>query len=39
LTPSGKDVSAKLLDLIAYVEASMDTVLAARQCYDNSLSR
>ncbi|MCU1576609.1 MAG: HxlR family transcriptional regulator [Leifsonia sp.] len=35
LTPSGKDVSAKLLDLITYVEASMDTVLAARQRYDS----
>ncbi|MDQ1582927.1 MAG: hypothetical protein QOF36_981 [Microbacteriaceae bacterium] len=36
LTPLGKDVSAKLLELIAQVEASMDTVLAARQRYDSS---
>jgi DNA-binding HxlR family transcriptional regulator len=34
LTPQGKDVSAKLLELIAQVEASMDSVLAARQRYD-----
>jgi hypothetical protein len=36
LTPSGKDVSAKLLELIAQVEASMDTVLASRQRFDGS---
>jgi hypothetical protein len=34
LTPSGQDVTAKLLELIAQVEASMDSVLASRQHYD-----
>ncbi|MDQ1716926.1 MAG: hypothetical protein QOE71_64 [Pseudonocardiales bacterium] len=36
LTPSGQDVTAKLLELIAQVEASMDSVLASRQRYDSS---
>ncbi|MDQ1605804.1 MAG: hypothetical protein QOJ18_171 [Microbacteriaceae bacterium] len=36
LTPSGKDVSAKLLELIAQVEASMDAVLASRQRFDGN---
>jgi DNA-binding HxlR family transcriptional regulator len=36
LTPSGQDVTAKLLQLIAQVEASMDSVLASRQRYDSS---
>jgi DNA-binding HxlR family transcriptional regulator len=34
LTPSGQDVTAKLLELIAQVEASMDSVLASRHRYD-----
>jgi hypothetical protein len=38
LTPSGQDVTAKLLELIAQVEASMDSVLASRQHYDSSLA-
>ena len=36
LTPSGQHVTAKLLELIAQVEASMDSVLASRQHYDSS---
>jgi DNA-binding HxlR family transcriptional regulator len=36
LTPSGQDVTGKLLELIAQVEASMNSVLAARQRYDRS---
>jgi DNA-binding HxlR family transcriptional regulator len=36
LTPSGQDVTSKLLELIAQVEASMDSVLASRQHYDSS---
>ncbi|MDT4913925.1 MAG: hypothetical protein QOC66_3053 [Pseudonocardiales bacterium] len=36
LTPSGQDVTAKLLELIVQVEASMDSVLASRQRYDSS---
>jgi DNA-binding HxlR family transcriptional regulator len=36
LTAAGQDVAAKLLELIAQVEASMDTVLASRQRYDSS---
>jgi DNA-binding HxlR family transcriptional regulator len=36
LTPSGQDVTAKLLELIAQVEASMDSVLASRHRYDSS---
>jgi DNA-binding HxlR family transcriptional regulator len=36
LTPSGQDVTAKLLELIGQVEASMDSVLASRQRYDSS---
>jgi DNA-binding HxlR family transcriptional regulator len=36
LTPSGQDVTGKLLELIAQVEASMDSVLASRQRYDRS---
>jgi DNA-binding HxlR family transcriptional regulator len=36
LTPSGHDVTAKLLELIAQVEASMDSVLASRQHYDSA---
>jgi DNA-binding HxlR family transcriptional regulator len=36
LTPPGQDVAAKLLELIAQVEASMDSVLASRQHYDAS---
>jgi DNA-binding HxlR family transcriptional regulator len=35
LTPSGQDVTAKLLELITQVEASMDSVLASRQHYDS----
>jgi DNA-binding HxlR family transcriptional regulator len=36
LTPSGQDVTSKLLELITQVEASMDSVLASRQRYDRS---
>jgi DNA-binding HxlR family transcriptional regulator len=36
LTPAGQDVAAKLLELIAQVEASMEAVLASRQHYDSS---
>ncbi|MDT4893086.1 MAG: hypothetical protein QOE97_2121 [Pseudonocardiales bacterium] len=36
LTHPGQDVAAKLLELIAQVEASMDSVLASRQHYDSS---
>jgi DNA-binding HxlR family transcriptional regulator len=36
LTPSGQDVTAKLLELIAQVEASMHSVLASRQHYDST---
>jgi DNA-binding HxlR family transcriptional regulator len=36
LTSLGKEVSTKLLELIAQVEASMDSVLASRQRYDSS---
>jgi DNA-binding HxlR family transcriptional regulator len=34
LTSAGQDVAAKLLELIAQIEASMDSVLASRQRYD-----
>jgi DNA-binding HxlR family transcriptional regulator len=36
LTPAGQDVTGKLLELIAQVEARMDSVLASRQRYDRS---
>ena len=36
LTPSGQDVTAKLLELITQVEASMDSVLASRLRYDST---
>jgi DNA-binding HxlR family transcriptional regulator len=36
LTPAGHNVAAKLLELIAQVEASMDVVLASRQRHDSS---
>jgi DNA-binding HxlR family transcriptional regulator len=36
LTPAGQVVSRKLLDLIAQVEAGMDSVLASRQRYDSN---
>jgi DNA-binding HxlR family transcriptional regulator len=36
LTSLGKEVSTKLLELIAQVEASMDSVLASRQRYDSN---
>jgi DNA-binding HxlR family transcriptional regulator len=36
LTPPGEPVAAKLLELIAQVEASMDSVLASRQHHDSS---
>jgi DNA-binding HxlR family transcriptional regulator len=36
LTSAGKDVAAKLLELIAQIEASMNSVLASRQRYDAS---
>jgi DNA-binding HxlR family transcriptional regulator len=35
LTSAGQDVAAKLLELIAQIEASMDSVLASRQHYDS----
>jgi DNA-binding HxlR family transcriptional regulator len=38
LTPTGQDVTAKLLELIAQVEASMDSVLASQQRYDRSFA-
>jgi DNA-binding HxlR family transcriptional regulator len=34
LTSAGQDVAAKLLELIAQIEASMNSVLASRQRYD-----
>jgi DNA-binding HxlR family transcriptional regulator len=36
LTPAGQVVSTKLLDLIAQIEGSMDSVLASRQRYDGT---
>jgi DNA-binding HxlR family transcriptional regulator len=36
LTPPGRDVTAKLLELIAQIEAGMDSVLASRHGYDSS---
>jgi DNA-binding HxlR family transcriptional regulator len=36
LTPSGHDITAKLLELITQVEASMDSVLTSRQRYDST---
>jgi DNA-binding HxlR family transcriptional regulator len=36
LTPSGHDVTTKLLELIAQVEANMDSVVASRNRYDSS---
>lgn len=36
LTPAGHDVAARLLELIAQVEAGMDAVLASRQRHDFS---
>jgi DNA-binding HxlR family transcriptional regulator len=36
LTPAGEVVSEKLLDLIAQIEAGMDSVLASRQRYDSN---
>jgi DNA-binding HxlR family transcriptional regulator len=36
LTPAGQVVSRKLLDLIAQVEAGMDSVLVSRQRYDSN---
>ncbi|MDT4903646.1 MAG: hypothetical protein QOH52_1662, partial [Pseudonocardiales bacterium] len=36
LTSAGQDVAAKLLELIAQIEASMDSVLASRQHYDSN---
>jgi DNA-binding HxlR family transcriptional regulator len=36
LTPAGQVVSEKLLDLIAQIEGTMDSVLASRQRYDSN---
>ncbi|GLP71790.1 MULTISPECIES: helix-turn-helix domain-containing protein [unclassified Streptomyces] len=34
LTPLGREVAERLLDLIHFVEGRMDTILAARERYD-----
>ncbi|CAL9426886.1 winged helix-turn-helix transcriptional regulator [Streptomyces pilosus] len=36
LTPLGREVAERLLSLIRYVEGSMDTVLRARERYDET---
>ncbi|KPI03352.1 transcriptional regulator, HxlR family [Actinobacteria bacterium OK006] len=36
LTPLGREVSARLLNLIHFVEGRMDDVLEARECYDET---